>query len=61
MVMGPRHRILPRRTPDPVRVNSAATICLGTSEIPDQHHIPMRLRDWFAPVTVIALEACISP
>jgi hypothetical protein len=29
-------------------------------EIPNQHFIPMRLRDWFAPVTVIALEACIS-
>jgi hypothetical protein len=27
----------------------------------DYHYIPMRLRDWFAPVTVIALEACIFP
>jgi hypothetical protein len=31
----------------------------ANTEIPDRHYIPMRLRDWFAPVTVIALEACI--
>jgi hypothetical protein len=33
----------------------------ANTEIPDQHYVPMRLRDWIAPVTIIALEAWIFP
>ena len=45
-----------------VRARAAPNLRRSASEeIPDQHYIPMRLRDWFAPVTVIALEACIFP
>jgi hypothetical protein len=36
---------------------SAEIVKWRITEIPDQHYTSMRFRDWFAPVTVIALEA----
>jgi len=35
---------------------SAEIVKWRITEIPDQHYTSMRFRDWFAPVTVIALE-----
>src|SRR5216683_8193620 len=39
----------------PFGLYGSVEIVGGEYGIPDKHYIPMRLRDWFAPVTVIAL------